>query len=77
LSVVPNVASVGARLAQKVSQSGGFGGKTYIRFRLQVLAKALEFKEFQIWQVPCLLNRIRLQRERVELARVRCNLRRL
>jgi hypothetical protein len=38
-------------------------GKTYIRFRLQTLAKALEFKEFQIWQLPCWLNRVRLQNE--------------
>ena len=31
-------------------------GKTYIGFRLQALAKALELKEFQIWQLPCSFN---------------------
>jgi hypothetical protein len=37
-------------------------GKTYIGFRLQALAKALELKEFQIWQLPCSLNHVRLQK---------------
>lgn len=47
-------------------------GKTYIGLRLQALTKALQFKEFQIWQLPCMLNHVRLQSERVQLARVRC-----
>jgi hypothetical protein len=37
-------------------------GKTYTGFRLQALAKALELKEFQIWQLPCSLNHVRLQK---------------
>jgi len=37
-------------------------GKTYIGFRLQALAKALELKEFQIWQLPCSLSPVRLQK---------------
>jgi len=49
-------------------------GKTYLRLHWQVRAKPLEFKEVQIWQLPCSLNRIRRQSERVQLVQVRCNL---
>jgi hypothetical protein len=65
---IPGATSDVRWICPEISRSGYSSGKTYIRFGLQVLAKALQFKEFQIWQVPCWLKRIRLQRERLQLA---------
>jgi hypothetical protein len=49
-------------------------GKNLHQISYKALAKALEFKGFQLWQPPCLFHLIRLQSVRIRLAGFLCNL---